>query len=91
MMSVMIINKRKIYESLLNAESDARQIRSAKNKVIASNDAANNLFGSTENPFAFLKNATPTSSLQKLIDAYCNASPLDIEIKTPESVFDISL
>ena len=87
----MIINKRKIYESLLNAESDARQIRSAKNKVIASNDAANNLFGSTENPFAFLKNATPTSSLQKLIDAYCNASPLDIEIKTPESVFDISL
>ena len=87
----MIINKRKIYESLLNAESDARQIRSAKNKVIASNYAANNLFGSTENPFAFLKNATPTSALQKLIDAYCNASPLDIEIKTTESVFDISL
>lgn len=90
-MGVMIINKRKIYESLLNAESDARQIRSAKNKVIASNNAANNLFGSTENPFAFLKNATPTSALQKLIDAYCNASPLDIEIKTTESVFNISL
>ena len=90
-MGVMIINKRKIYETLLNAESDARQIRSAKNKVIASNIAANNLFGSTENPFAFLKNATPTSALQKLIDAYCNASPLDIEIKTTEAVFDISL
>ena len=87
----MLKNKRKIYESLLNAESDARQIRSAKNKVIASNTAADTLFGTSENPFTFLKNATPTSALQKLIDAYCNATPLDIQIKTTESVFDISL
>ena len=90
-MGSMLNSKRKIYESLLNAESDARQIRSAKNKIIASNSAATTLFGTSENPFTFLKNATPTSTLQKLIDAYCNASPLDIQIKTTESVFDISL
>ena len=90
-MNSMLANKYKIYNSLLNAESDARQIRSPKNKVIASNTMADTLFGSSENPFAFLKNATPTSALQKLIDAYCNATPLDIQIKTTEAVFDISL
>ena len=50
MIKIMLNSKRKIYESLLNAESDARQIRSAKNKVIASNTAADTLFGISENP-----------------------------------------
>lgn len=87
----MIFNKYKIYETLLKAETDARQIRTAKNKVVASNEAADKLFGRSENPFAFLKNATPTAPVQTLIDAYCSATPLDIQIKTSESVFNISL
>ena len=87
----MMFNKRKIYETLLNAESDARQIRTRTNKVIASNAEANKLFGLSENPFAFLKNATSAVSVQKLIDAYCSMTPIEIQIKTSESVFDISL
>ena len=87
----MMLSKHKIYETLLNAETDARQIRSLKNKVIASNKAAEKLFGTSENPFAFLKNAVDTSSVQKLIDAYCAGNPLDIHIQTCDYVFDISL
>lgn len=87
----MIFTKRTIYESLLNLESDARQIRTIKNKVLATNEKGKQLFGTSENPFAFLKNAVDTTTVQRLIDAYCAAIPLDIRVQTNESVFDISL
>lgn len=87
----MMFGKQKIYELLLNAESGARQIRSSKNEVIASNNAGAQLFGVTENPFAFLKDAMQTSAVQKLVDAYCAAVPIELQIKTPKNVYNISL
>ncbi len=88
----MFENKtKKIYEALLNAEDDARQIRSLKNKLIAGNDKGNTLFGTKENPFSFLKDAEDTQSVQKLIDAFCSFVPIETEIRTPDNIYLISI
>lgn len=84
-------NVKKIYENLLNAEEDARQIRSFKNKVIAGNPKGNSLFGTKENPFSFLNEAEDTQSVQKLIDAFCSFTSMQTEIKTPENIYLISI
>lgn len=91
MMASMIFNTRKIYETLLNAESDARQIRSGKNAVLASNPAGQDLFGIKENPFAFLKDTEDVAAVQKLVDAYCSKTPIELQIKTPENIYQISI
>lgn len=91
MISVMIFNKRNIYQTLLNADKNAKQIRTKHNKIVASNKLALQLFGETENPFAFLKNATDTTLVQQLIDAYCSATPIEIQITTGMIVYDISI
>lgn len=92
MIPVMFMNKKqKVYESLLNAEDDARQIRSFKNKLIASNAKGTVLFGTKENPFSFLKDTTDTSQLQKLVDSFCNLIPIETEIKTSQNVYQISV
>ncbi len=82
---------KKIYEILLNAEDDARQIRSFKNKLIAGNAKGNMLFGTKENPFSFLNEAEDTQSVQKLIDAFCSFMPIETEIRTPDNVYLISI
>jgi len=82
---------KKYYEILLNAEDDARQIRTFHNTLIASNSKGKELFGEMENPFAFLKDAENPQSVQKLIDAYCTQTPIEMEIKTPNHIFSISL
>ncbi len=87
----MFGNAKKYYEYLLNAEDDARQIRAMDNSVVASNEKGGELFGSRENPFAFLTDTAEKGALQKLIDAYCAGAPLDIEIKTTDRVYEISL
>lgn len=83
--------QKKYYTFLLEAEDDARQIRSMNNLVIASNSKGLELFGTKENPFAFLQNALEENRVQKLIDAYCTQSPIELEIKTLHSVYNISL
>ncbi len=82
---------KKIYETLLNAEDDARQIRSFKNKLIAGNKKGNELFGTKENPFSFLNEAEDTQGVQKLIDSFCSFSPIETEIKTPTNIYQISI
>lgn len=59
-------NAVKFYTQILNADSDARQIRTRKNRVFATNKAGADLFGLGENPFAFLKNATEPERIQKI-------------------------
>lgn len=83
--------EKKYYEILLNAEDDARQIRSIKNTLIATNEKGRKLFGSKENPFSFLKDAEDTPCVQKLIDAYCTQTPIEIEIKTIHHVYLINI
>ncbi len=82
---------KRIYETLLNAEDDARQIRSFKNKVIASNQKGKTLFGTKENPFSFLNDTDDTQGVQKLIDAFCTFVPIETEIKTSENIYQISI
>lgn len=91
MMFFMIFNKRQIYTVLLEAEDDARQIRTSKNEVVASNKKGERVFGQTENPFVFLKNTEESGAVQKLVDAYCQGTPLDMQIKTLDSVYQVSL
>ncbi len=82
---------KKYYEILLNVEDDARQIRTFSNALVASNTKGKELFGEMENPFSFLKDAENPQSVQKLIDAYCTQTPIEMEIKTAHHVYGISL
>ena len=88
----MFWNKeKKYYEILLNIEDDARQIRSFNNTLIATNQKGRDLFGTHENPFAFLKDAENPQSVQKLIDAYCTQTPIEVEIQTPQHIYGVSI
>ncbi len=80
-----------IYEAFLNTEKNARQIRSRQNELIASNKAGLELFGEKENPFSFLKETAQVSSLQKLVDAYCTLTPIEIEIQAQNHIYWIEL
>ena len=84
-------NAAKFYTQILNADSDARQIRTRKNRVFATNKTGADLFGLGENPFAFLKNATEPERIQKLVDAYCSFVPLETEIETTTKTYRITL
>lgn len=87
----MFSNATKFYTQILNADSVARQIRTRKNRVLATNTAGVNLFGVGENPFAFLKNTIDPQRIQKLVDAYCSFTPIDIEIETNTATYKIVL
>ena len=84
-------NAKKYYEILLSVEDDARQIRSFNNDLIASNQKGKDLFGIKENPFSFLNDAENTQSVQKLIDAYCTQTPIEMEIKTVRHIYFIAI
>ncbi len=91
-MILSMINKTKqIFKLLLDAENDARQIRTAKNTVMASNDKGEKLFGKKENPFAFLENSDDLGAVQKLIDAYCSKTSIETQIKTPSATYEIKV
>lgn len=83
--------KKKYFELLLNVEDDARQIRALNNTVLASNQKGKDLFGEKENPFSFLKDSDNPQSVQKLIDAYCTQTPIDMEFITPKCVYSVSI
>lgn len=87
----MMNKTKKTFELLLNAENDARQIRTAKNSVLASNEKGEKLFGKKENPFAFLESSDDLGSVQKLIDAYCSKTPIETQIKTPNALYEIAV
>lgn len=87
----MMNKTKKIFELLLNAENDARQIRTAKNNVLASNEKGEKLFGEKENPFAFLENSEDLGAVQKLIDAYCSKTPIETQIKTQNALYEITI
>ncbi len=92
MIQIMFWNtEKKYYETLLNVEEDARQIRSFSNALIATNQKGKELFGIKENPFSFLKDAENAQSVQKLIDAYCTQTPIEVEIKTLHHIYSIGI
>lgn len=89
--SMFWVRGKKYYEILLNVEDDARQIRTFNNAIVASNQRGKELYGEFENPFSFLKDAENPQSVQKLIDAYCTQTPIEMEIKTTHTIYAVSL
>lgn len=87
----MITIKNKTLHALLEAESDARQIRSFKNKVIESNKAGKKLFSKQANPFAFLSETLQPERLEKLQNAYQKRCAITVEIETPFHVYDVTI
>ncbi len=87
----MFLNAAKFYTQILNADTHPRQVRTRKNQVLASNAAGVDLFGTGENPFSFLKNAIDATRIQKLVDAYCSFTPIDLEIETTTMTYHITL
>lgn len=87
----MMNTVKKTFELLLNAQDDARQIRTAKNTVLASNERGEKLFGKKENPFSFLEDSAELGTVQKLVDAYCLKTPLETQIKTSDAVYEIAI
>ena len=87
----MFKHKLKYFEELLNAEEDARQIRSYSNEVFASNKKGVDFFGTGENPFHYLKTLNPTQDTQKIEEAYCAQNPFQCEIQTAQGRFLIQI
>lgn len=83
--------KRSLYQALLDAESDARQIRSPRNRVIAGNGRGNELFGTGAAPFGFLADAEDASVREKIAEAYLTGAPYAAEIKTPQALYEVRL
>ncbi|MBR6729950.1 MAG: hypothetical protein IKL90_01220 [Alphaproteobacteria bacterium] len=83
----MFKHKLKYFEELLNAEEDARQIRSFSNEVFASNKKGVDFFGTGENPFHYLKTLNPTQDTQKIEEAYCAQILFNVKFKRPKAGF----
>ncbi len=87
----MLNQKNKALNTLLEAESDARQIRTYKNKVTAQNKKGAALFTSASDPFLFLKETPQPERLEKLKHAYLNHYPVAVQLETPHTIWEITL
>ena len=65
----MFGNKKNSYAEILSALPYAAQVRSYHNKIIASNDKGDNVFGVGEDPLLFLRGNKQTDDLKKLENA----------------------
>ena len=86
-----MILRNKWIEQLINCESDARQIRSLKNKRIADNKNGYHLFGKGNDPFSFLKDTLQPERLEKLQNAYKKKCPVTVRLETTDKTFDVSI
>ena len=86
-----MILQNKWIEQLVNSESDARQIRSLRNKRIADNKSGRTLFGNEANPFSFFKDTLQPERLEKLQNAYKKKCPITVRLETPDKTFDVSI
>ncbi len=87
----MMIRKNKWIEQLVNCESDARQIRNLKNKVIADNKSGRALFGCDKNPFLFLSETLQPERLEKLQNAYNKRCPVCVRLETLQKTFNVCI
>ncbi len=70
----------KAYQDLLDAMPVAAQIRSAQNKVLASNEEGLNVFGAGEDPFLFLRGTKQKESLKTLENALLQHSAYEGQV-----------
>lgn len=87
----MIKRRKNLLYFLLDSEQDARQIRSVRGKVIASNRMGEKLFKNNANPFSFLQDSLQPEKVEKLVLAYQQQCNIDTQIETPEQTYQISI
>ena len=87
----MLNKENKALHALLEAESDARQIRTHKNKVTAQNEKGAALFTSAADPFVFLQGTPQPERLEKLQHAYLNHYPVSVQLETPHAIWEVTL
>ena len=87
----MITNKNKWIKALIDCEDDARQIRSNKGKLIATNKFGQSLFGTNKNPFEFLEDSLQSDQLTKLKDAYEKKCSACVRLETADKTFEVSI
>ncbi|MBQ3696089.1 MAG: response regulator [Alphaproteobacteria bacterium] len=76
---------------LLNALPFAAQIRSYGNKITASNQKGDLVFGSAENPFFFLKGSKQNEDLKKLENALLQHSPFSLDFIQNDTCWHVHL
>ena len=89
--NLMLNKENKALHALLEAESDARQIRTHKNKVTAQNEKGAALFTSAADPFVFLQGTPQPERLEKLQHAYLNHYPVSVQLETPHAIWEVTL
>ena len=82
---------KKMVQNLLSANDDAVQLRSWRNRIVMDNASGHNLFGSGENPFVFLKDASPKKMIEQLSSAYIQHTPYSMRFYKKEDIIDIKL
>ena len=82
---------KKAYRNLLNALPFAAQVRSAQNKVLASNAEGLDLFGQNENPFYFLKDTSSLPHLKELEIALLQHTNFQSDFLQQNTLFHIQL
>ncbi len=86
-----MIGKYKALQSLLETETDARQIRSKRGRVLVSNKKGRQLFKEKDDPFCFLKETTQQSVLEKLKSAYNQKCPTSVQLEVEDKTYRITL
>lgn len=86
-----MIGTNKALQALLETESDARQIRSARGRVLVSNKKGRQLFKETADPFHFLKETTQQSVLEKLKSAYAQKCPTSVQLEVEDKTYRVTL
>ena len=82
---------KKLLHSLLQANDSAIQVRSFSNRIIMDNTKGHELFGTGENPFLFLKEASPKEKLEQLSTAYIHHTPYKMQFYKNKKIIDISI
>ena len=81
----------KSYAEILNALPYAAQLRSYHNKILASNEKGDNLFGVGEDPLLFLRGNKQADDLKKLENALLQHTPYQMDFVQNDTRWHVSL
>ena len=78
-----------VFQILLDAEDDPRQLRDKKGNVLATNAAGKKFFGVDKFPFSFFETPDNVPALQDLTDALCLGLSVSRSVRVGENIFQI--
>ena len=82
---------KKLLQNMLSAENDAVQLRSWKNRIVMDNTQGHDLLGTGENPFLFLKDASPKKLVEQLSTAYIQHTAYTARFYKKNDIIDMTL